>query len=209
MRAIFGADRVDEPMDITLEGKKIKISQPSSAIHNGIAYLTEDRKETGLALKMDIERNINMASHKEYSRYGVMNTRTAAANAQTQRERFSIRIPGLWQKAIYLSGGNQQKVVLAMWLCRNVKVLIMDEPTRGIDVGAKYEIYKLMAQLLETGIGIIMISSELPEILGMSDRVIVFHAGSIAGDLPIEEATQVKILEYAAGIPTKSTGALS
>ena len=207
MRAIFGADRVDEPMDITLEGKKIKISQPSSAIYNGIAYLTEDRKETGLALKMDIERNINMASHKEYSRYGVMNVRAAAANAQIQRERLSIRIPGLWQKAIYLSGGNQQKVVLAKWLCRNVKVLIMDEPTRGIDVGAKYEIYKLMAQLLETGIGIIMISSELPEILGMSDRVIVFHAGSIAGDIPIEEATQVKILEYAAGISTKSTGA--
>jgi ribose transport system ATP-binding protein len=209
MRAVFGADKTDEPMDITLEGKKIRISQPSSAIHNGIAYLTEDRKETGLALKMDVERNINMASHWEYSNYGVMNVKAADANAQTQRERFSIRIPGLWQKAMYLSGGNQQKVVLAKWLCRNVKVLIMDEPTRGIDVGAKYEIYKLMEQLLGAGIGIIMISSELPEILGMSDRVIVFHAGSIAGNLPIEEATQVKILEYAAGIHTKSAGASS
>ncbi|GHT78299.1 putative ribose/galactose/methyl galactoside import ATP-binding protein 1 [Spirochaetia bacterium] len=206
MRAIFGADKVDEPMDITLDGKKVKISQPSSAIYNGIAYLTEDRKETGLALTMDIERNINMASHKEYSWYGIMNGAAAAANAQTQRERFSIRIPGLWQKAMYLSGGNQQKVVLAKWLCRNVKVLIMDEPTRGIDVGAKYEIYKLMDQLLDTGIGIIMISSELPEILGMSDRVIVFHAGSIAGVLPIEEATQIKILEYAAGLHNKSAG---
>jgi ribose transport system ATP-binding protein len=207
MRAIFGADRVDEPMDIILEGKKIKINQPSSSIRSGIAYLTEDRKETGLALKMDVERNINMASHKEYSWYGIMNVAAAAANAQTQRERLSIRIPGLWQKVMYLSGGNQQKVVLAKWLCRNVKVLIMDEPTRGIDVGAKYEIYKLMEQLLDTGIGIIMISSELPEILGMSDRVIVFHAGSIAGNLPIEEATQVNILEYAAGMHNKSIGA--
>lgn len=207
MRAVFGADRVDELMDITLAGKKIRIKNPTAAIQHGIAYLTEDRKENGLALRMNIERNISMASHRELSRYGIMNNSATVENAQAQCNKLSIRIPGLWQRAVFLSGGNQQKVVLAKWLCRSVKVLIMDEPTRGIDVGAKYEIYKLMDALLDTGIGIIMISSELPEIIGMSDRVIVFHAGRIAANLPIEEATQVKILEYAAGIHlAKATG---
>ncbi|GHU81804.1 putative ribose/galactose/methyl galactoside import ATP-binding protein 1 [Spirochaetia bacterium] len=200
MRAIFGADPVDEPMDIILEGQHLKIKSPPAAIKHGIAYLTEDRKENGLALTMNIERNINMASHKEFSWHGIMKSAAATENAQTQCNKFSIRIPGLWQKAMFLSGGNQQKVVIAKWLCRNVKVLVMDEPTRGIDVGAKYEIYKLMDTLLESGMGIIMISSELPEIIGMSDRVIVFHQGRIAGNLPIEEATQVRILEYATGI---------
>ncbi len=200
MRAVFGADKVDEPMMISLNGEKLKIDSPKVAITHGIAYLTEDRKEQGLALNMDIEENINMASHDVFSRGGVMNDKKMRANAEAYVEKLDIKTPGLWQKAQYLSGGNQQKVVLAKWLCRNTKVLIIDEPTRGIDVGAKYEIYKLMNQLSDEGIGIVMISSELPEILGMSDRVLVFRDGAIAGELSREEANQVNILKYAVGL---------
>lgn len=203
MRAIFGADKVTAPMNITLDEKGLRVRNPESAIEGGIAYLTEDRKENGLALTMDVERNINMASHKRLAYGGfVMNDRAARANAQKYVASLNIKTPGIRQKVQFLSGGNQQKVVLSKWLCRNAKVLIMDEPTRGIDVGAKYEIYKLMNELSDQGIGIIMISSELPEILGMSDRVLVFHEGSVAGELRRGEMTQVKILEYAAGLHT-------
>lgn len=199
MRAIFGADKVDEPMRISLNGETLKIDSPKAAIACKIAYLTEDRKEKGLALSMNIEENISMASHKEFSKYGIMNDKKIRMNAKSFVKKLDIKTPGLWQKVQFLSGGNQQKVVLAKWLCRDTKVLIIDEPTRGIDVGAKYEIYKLMNQLSDEGIGIIMISSELPEILGMSDRVLVFRNGSIAGELNREEANQVNILEYAVG----------
>lgn len=200
MRAIFGADPVDEPMRITLNGKPLKIRSPKEAISHGIAYLTEDRKEKGLALTMNIEENISMASHHELSRHGIMDDKKVRGNAEAFVEKLNIKTPGLWQKAQFLSGGNQQKVVLAKWLCRNTKVLIIDEPTRGIDVGGKYEIYKLMNQLSEEGIGIILISSELPEILGMSDRILVFNNGRIAGELSKDEADQVRILKFAVGL---------
>ena len=200
MRAIFGADEVDEPMSLTLEGKEIQVHSPQEAISFGIAYLTEDRKEKGLALSMGIEENINMASHRELSKGGIMDDKKARKNAETYVGKLDIKTPGIWQKAQFLSGGNQQKVVLGKWLCRDTRVLIMDEPTRGIDVGAKYEIYKLMNELSDSGIGIIMISSELPEIIGMSDRIIVFSNGRIAGEIMKEEADQIKILEYAIGM---------
>lgn len=199
MRAIFGADKVDEPMRVVLNGEQLRIDSPKAAIAYGIAYLTEDRKEKGLALGMDIEENISMASHKTFSKYGVMDDKRVRENAERFVKKLDIKTPGLWQKAQFLSGGNQQKVVLAKWLCRDTKVLIIDEPTRGIDVGAKYEIYKLMNQLSDEGIGIIMISSELPEVLGMSDRILVFRNGSVAGELSREEANQINILEYAVG----------
>lgn len=199
MRAIFGADPVDS-MEVYLEGKLIKVNSPKAAIDNGIAYLTEDRKENGLALTMDIEKNISMASHMELSDKGIMNQKRVKLNADKFVESLAIKTPGLWQKAQFLSGGNQQKVVLAKWLCRETKVLIFDEPTRGIDIGAKYAIYNLMNEISDRGIGIIMISSEMPEILGMSDRVLVFRNGSIAGQLDIKEANQVNVLEHATGI---------
>lgn len=200
MRLIFGADKADSPMEIVLEGKKLQISSPKQAIENGIAYLTEDRKDDGLALTMDVEHNINMASHHQIAKNGVVSMKRAQNNAQQFIDELSIKTPGMYQKTQFLSGGNQQKVVLSRWLCRKCKVLIIDEPTRGIDVGAKYEIYKLMNQLSDQGIGIIMVSSELPEILGMSDRILVFCEGRIGAVMDGANATQEQILEYAAGL---------
>ena len=202
MRLIFGADKADHPMEIILNGKQLQISSPKQAIENGIAYLTEDRKEDGLALTMDVEHNINMASHHQIARKYVVSTKKAAQNARQFIGELNIKTPGMFQKTQFLSGGNQQKVVLSRWLCRQCKVLIIDEPTRGIDVGAKYEIYKLMNSLSDQGIGIIMISSELPEILGMSDRVLIFYEGRIAAELDRNELSQERILEYAAGLHT-------
>jgi ribose transport system ATP-binding protein len=200
MRAIFGADRVDAPMEIALNGNPVVVHSPKQAINNGIAYLTEDRKGNGLALTMDVERNINMASHREIAKHYVINTKRAYKNARRFIKDLNIKTPNMFQRTQFLSGGNQQKVVLSRWLCRQCKVLIVDEPTRGIDVGAKYEIYKLMNSLSDQGIGIIMISSELPEILGVSDRILVFCKGKIAAVLDKGEATQELILEYAAGL---------
>ena len=200
MRAIFGADKTDVPMDLTLNGEKLNIHSPEQAINHGIAYLTEDRKGNGLALTMDVEKNTNMASHRVLAKHLVVDDRKARKNAEEFIDELSIKTPSMFQKTQFLSGGNQQKVVLSRWLCRRCKVLIIDEPTRGIDVGAKFEIYKLMNSLSDQGIGIIMISSELPEILGMSDRILVFHEGKIKGVLDRAEANQEIILEYAAGL---------
>ncbi len=200
MRLIFGADKADAPMEIRLDNRNLAIHSPKQAIANGIVYLTEDRKGNGLALSLDVEKNINMASHHEIARKYVVRTKLAQGNARRFVDTLSIKTPSIFQKTQFLSGGNQQKVILARWLCRQCKVLIIDEPTRGIDVGAKYEIYKLMNYLSAQGIGIIMISSELPEILGMSDRVLVFCEGRIAVELDIKEANQEIILRYAAGV---------
>lgn len=200
MRAIFGADKVDAPMDIQLNGQKLNIHNPKQAIDQGIAYLTEDRKGNGLALSMDVEKNVNMASHNEVAKGVIVNEKICRENAQRFIDELHIKTPNMFQRTQFLSGGNQQKVVLSRWLCRQCKVLIIDEPTRGIDVGAKYEIYKLMNELSDQGIGIIMISSELPEILGMSDRVLVFHEGKIAACLERKEADQEIILGYASGL---------
>ena len=198
-RAIFGADPT-QSIEITLDGKKIVNHSPSDSIAHGITYLTEDRKREGLALRMNCEQNINMSSWDVFSRYGFVNRRKAVKNAETQRERFQIKTPSLRQVVNNLSGGNQQKVVLAKGLSRETKVVIFDEPTRGIDVGVKYEIYKIMNQLSDEGVGIIMISSELPEILGMSDRIYTMHEGRVNGEIAREEASQEALLKYIAGL---------
>lgn len=197
-RAIFGADPIDSGK-IYLFGREIKITSPQAAIRHGIGLVTEDRKQLGLILQMAVRENISLANLKELSVAGFVNRRRERTAADHFVRELRIRTPSVEQRVRNLSGGNQQKVVLAKWLFTRSKVLIFDEPTRGIDVGSKVEIYQLMNELAAKGVAIIMISSELPEILGMSDRILVMHEGRIAGELSREEATQEKIMHLATG----------
>ena len=184
--------------ELYIKGEKKQFNHPHDAIEAGMAYATEDRKVSGLILIQDVKQNITIANLKEISsRQGVVNNNAEVKVANEYRANLNIKTPSIEQKVSNLSGGNQQKVSVAKWLFVGPKVLILDEPTRGIDVGAKYEIYTIMTKLVEQGMSIIMISSELPEILGMSDRVYVVSSGKIAGELPIEEATQEKIMHLA------------
>lgn len=196
-RAVFGADTVDSG-EIYIKGKKVDIKSPRDAVKNGIGYLSEDRKRYGLALKMDVETNIVLASLDKFmSSVGVISGSGARKTAGHYVDALSIKTPGLQQKVKNLSGGNQQKVVIGKWLTADTDILIFDEPTRGIDVGAKSEIYKLLNDLAQQGKSIIMISSELPEILRMSHRVIVMCEGRITGELDTADATQEEIMRYA------------
>jgi ribose transport system ATP-binding protein len=195
-RAIFGADPIDEG-EILLEGDKVKIKSPTDAIRMGISLLPEDRKNHGLVLDMTVRENITLASLRNLSRFLLIRRRREREVAERFIKELNIRTPSREQITRNLSGGNQQKVVLAKWLLANSKVVIFDEPTKGIDVGAKVEIYQLMNELAERGAGIIMISSELPEILGMSDRIIVMREGRIRAELAAESATQTQIMAYA------------
>ena len=195
-RVIFGADPIDSG-EFYLEGNKIKIKSPVDAIKNQIAYLSEDRKRDGLLLDLDVEFNTVIANIKEYSKLSIVNDKLCKKISNEKINDLKTKTPSLSQKTKFLSGGNQQKVLIGRWLCRDTKVLIFDEPTRGIDVGAKYEVYTLMKELAEKGVAIIMISSELPEILGMSDRIIVMHEGKKTGELDIKDATQEKIMSLA------------
>ncbi len=198
MRCIFGADQADS-MELWMEGKPIKVNSVIQAIKHGIGYATEDRKRDGLALGLDVKYNTNMAHLPNLTHYGFIDDKAGLENAEKYVELLRTKTPSVHQLCGNLSGGNQQKVVLAKWLCNDVKVLIVDEPTRGIDVGAKYEVYELFNKLSAQGVSIIMISSELPEILGMSDRVLVIHQGEINGELDAKSATQEDILYLAAG----------
>lgn len=198
-RAIFGADKTLSK-EIFIEGKSVTVNSITAAIKNGIGYITEDRKKDGLALNMTVERNINLAHIPNLCKNGFVDAAEADKNALEYIDSLRIKTPSMRQKVTNLSGGNQQKIVLAKWLCNDIKVLIFDEPTRGIDVAAKYEVYELMNRLSDNGVAVIMISSDLPEILGMSDRILVMHGGKINGELSREEATQEKILRYAAGL---------
>lgn len=198
MRCVFGADRPDS-MELYMDGKPVQVNSVIQAINHGIGYATEDRKRDGLALGLDIQYNTNMAHLQQLSRWGFLNDKKGAENAQKYVDLLRTKTPSIHQLCGNLSGGNQQKVVLAKWLCNDIKVLIVDEPTRGIDVGAKYEVYELFNRLSDQGVAIIMISSELPEILGMSDRILVIHEGSVNGELEAKKATQEQILYLAAG----------
>ncbi len=198
VRLIFGADRKDTG-EILIEGKPVRIDAPDDAVQAGLALVPEDRGLQGLVLMLPVQENIVLPTLGEHARAGWVNRNQVRNTAQEYVDKLAIRTPHLQQKAMYLSGGNQQKVVVAKWLASNPKVLIMDEPTRGIDVGAKAEVHALMSQLAQTGIGVIMISSELPEILGMSDRILVMSEGRVAAILDREEATQEKIMSYASG----------
>ena len=198
MRCVFGADRV-ESMEIKIDGKTVKINSPMKAIEHGMAYATEDRKYDGLALELDVEYNTNMAHFRALTKFGFINDREGAKNAEKYCQLMRTKTPSIRQFTRNLSGGNQQKIVLSKWLCNNARILIVDEPTRGIDVGAKFEIYQLFNKLSDEGVAIIMISSELPEILGMSDRVLVIHDGHINGELVTKDTSQEELLYLAAG----------
>jgi len=196
-RAIFGADEIDAG-EIYIHGKKVNIDSPSKSVEVGIGYLSEDRKRYGLALGRDVATNIVLANMNEYmNKFGFMKENKIEKFAQNQVQQLNIKTPNLKQDVKNLSGGNQQKVVIGKWLDKDSEILIFDEPTRGIDVGAKNEIYKLLNNLVEEGKSIIMISSELPEILRMSHRVLVMCEGRLTGELGIEEATKEKIMKFA------------
>lgn len=197
-RAIFGADPIDSG-ELWLDGTRVEIRSPKDAIRKGIGLVTEDRKALGLILGMVVRENISMANLDALTRFGFVNRREEKRVALKYIEDLMIKTPSCEQQVQNLSGGTQQKVVLAKWLFTESKVLIFDEPTRGIDVGSKVEIYQLMNRLAANGVAIIMISSELPEVLGMSDRILVMHEGRIAGELSREEATQEQIMHLATG----------
>ena len=197
MRAIFGADKFDSG-EIYVKGQKVNITRPEHAVQHGIGYLSEDRKRYGLTLGETVEQNIALASVDKYTnKIGFTNLSSITEISKEYIEKLSIKTPGSKQKLKNLSGGNQQKVVIAKWLLRDCDILIFDEPTKGIDVGAKSEIYKLLSQLAKEGKAIIMISSELPEILRMSNRIIVMCEGRITGELDINNASQEEIIKYA------------
>lgn len=183
--------------EVYIKGQKENLRHPSQAISSGLAYVTEDRKGNGLILIQDVKQNITLANLNEISKRGVVNQNREVNIATKYRDSLDIRTPTIEQTVLNLSGGNQQKVSIAKWLFVGPEILILDEPTRGIDVGAKYEIYTIMNRLVEQGMSIIMISSELPEILGMSDRIYIVSSGRITGELSIEEATQEKIMQMA------------
>ncbi|HSN74194.1 MAG TPA: sugar ABC transporter ATP-binding protein [Anaerolineae bacterium] len=196
-RAVFGADPVDSG-DVYVRGKKVHIKHPRDAVKNGIGYLSEDRKRYGLALGMDVESNIVLASFQKFlGLLGVVNNGKMRQTGQQYVQALSIKTPSLQQRVKNLSGGNQQKVVIGKWLTADTDILIFDEPTRGIDVGAKSEIYRLLNDLAQQGKAIIMISSELPEILRMSHRIVVMCEGRITGELSAAEATQERIMTFA------------
>ena len=183
--------------ELFVQGEKKRFRRPQDAINAGLAYVTEDRKGDGLILIQDVKQNITLANLREISNRGVVDNNAEVKIANEYRDSLDIKTPSVEQKVLNLSGGNQQKVSVAKWLFVKPDVLILDEPTRGIDVGAKYEIYMIMTKLVQQGMSIIMMSSELPEILGMSDRVYVVSSGKITGELPVEEATQEKIMRLA------------
>ena len=197
-RAIMGADGAVRG-EIKLFGKPFHVSSVSHAIKSGLGFVTEDRKKQGLVLDMTVAENLTLVNLAPVLRGGVRSERLEKQIARKFVELLHIATPGVYQKAVNLSGGNQQKVVIGKWLNADSEILIVDEPTRGIDVGAKAEIYKILCQLAQQGKAVIMISSDMPELLGVCDRILVMHDGRITGELSREEATQNRIMELAIG----------
>ncbi|AGB42385.1 ABC-type sugar transport system, ATPase component [Halobacteroides halobius DSM 5150] len=197
-RAIVGADSKDSG-DIYVHGKKVKIDSPKVALENGIALLTEDRKEQGLFLKQSVKFNIASSNLKKYRENGFLNLQEQRKDAIRMVDNLNIKTPNVQTKCLQLSGGNQQKVVIGKWLNTEANIFIFDEPTRGIDVGAKVEVFNIINDLVKKGNTVIMISSELPEILNMSDRILVVHEGKITGRFNTDEASKEKIMSAATG----------
>ena len=195
-RALYGADR-RQTGEIYINGKKVNIKTPNQAVRNGICYLSEDRKRYGLMLDKSVTENSVIASVDDYIHGGLINDRKMRENSAKFNALLRTKTPSMEQLLKNLSGGNQQKVIIARWLMKNCDIFIFDEPTRGIDVGAKSEIYNLMDELVQQGKSIIMISSELPEVLRMSDRIVVMCEGRKTGELDISEATQENIMQLA------------
>ncbi|MFL6665029.1 MAG: sugar ABC transporter ATP-binding protein [Rhizobacter sp.] len=205
-RAVFGADPVDGG-EIRVHGKKAVIRSPRDAVRHGIGYLSEDRKLCGLATGLSVEANITLTSIERFLTFGTfLDERAMRRTAADYVERLGVKTPSIDQLVRLLSGGNQQKIVIAKWLLRDCDILFFDEPTRGIDVGAKAEIYKLLDALAEQGRAIVMISSELPEILRMSHRILVMCEGRLTGELDASQATQEKIMQLATQRETMTAG---
>ena len=198
VRAVFGADKVTGGT-IEINGKKVAIANPVEAVKLGLGLIPEDRKQHGIISEMSIKENISYSSFKKVSRMRLIIPKYLKEIADKYKKLLNIVTPDIEKKIKELSGGNQQKVVLAKWLATDCQILLFDEPTRGVDVGAKQEIYELINKLAEDGKAIIFISSEMPELLGMTDRIIVMHEGEITGELTKEDATQEKILQLASG----------
>jgi ribose transport system ATP-binding protein len=197
-RCLFGADPLTSG-EIYLDGKRFIPRSPQAAIRAGIGFVTEDRKGEGLVLQLSVSENVSLAALDKVSNAGMLSAKLERAAADKYVESLNIHTPSTQQIVMNLSGGNQQKVALAKWLFRNTRLLILDEPTRGIDVGAKTEIYRLINDLASEGIGILMISSELPEVIGMADRIIVIRLGQVAGEIPRIDATQEAVARLALG----------
>jgi ABC-type sugar transport system ATPase subunit len=197
--SIFGAYKGKKQGTVFLDGKEVIIESPADAIKHGIAYVSEDRKKYGLILEMDIIKNSTLVALKRVTNWNMIDRALEVKYAEEITKKMKLKASNLELKVSQLSGGNQQKVVLSKWLLNNPKVLILDEPTRGIDVGAKYEIYKIINELANQGVGIVLISSELPEVMGMSDRILVMSEGRIVGEFSREDATQEKIMTCATG----------
>ncbi len=198
MRAIFGVDGCQSG-EVYLKGERLKISKPEDAIKAGLAFVTENRKTEGLILDFSIMRNIALPSVDTFANKSVINFGKLSSFADELAKKLGVKAHSLDLECGALSGGNQQKVVIAKWVGMQPDIIIMDEPTRGIDVGAKRDIYELMNELTASGVSIIMVSSELPEVLGMSDRIMVVHEGHIAGEVMHDDATQEKIMSLATG----------
>jgi D-xylose transport system ATP-binding protein len=197
---IFGEYAKITQGKITLEGRELHINNSHQAMIDGVSLVPEDRKRYGLVLIQSVLKNISLANLDQFASFGTIDDLAELNASMSFAKSLSIRAPSLHVRSDSLSGGNQQKVVISKWLMSKPKVLIMDDPTRGIDVGAKFEIYLLMNDLAEKGIAIILISSEIEEVLGMSDRVMVMHEGKSTGTLNIADATQEKIMALATGI---------
>ncbi|MBC8718472.1 MULTISPECIES: sugar ABC transporter ATP-binding protein [Brucella/Ochrobactrum group] len=199
MKALFGM--LHPTGDILLDGKPINLASPAQAIANGIAFVTENRKEEGLVLPHSVERNINMVALGQLAGpFGLMRSSAERSSAKAEVLRLAIKTASIDTVAGSLSGGNQQKIVLAKWLQMKPKILILDEPTRGVDVGAKFEIYRIIRELAAHGAAILMVSSELPEVLGLSDRVVVMHNKHVAATLDADGLTPETVMSYAAGM---------
>lgn len=188
---------------ITINGENVDIKSVKDAIEKGLAYVTEDRKGSGLIQIDSVNKNISLSSLDSISKYGIINDHEEVIESEKYRQRLNIRTPSVHQIVENLSGGNQQKVVISKWLMSQPDILILDEPTRGIDVGAKYEIYKLMDEIAKLGKGVIMISSDLPELIGMSDRIYTLCEGEITGVIPREEANEENVMKYMLGLNEK------
>lgn len=199
VRAIFGADRIDGGV-LYINGEQVSIHTPAQGIQKGIGFLPEDKKEQGLALELSVKENINLASYNAITRLLMVDQRKERKRAETYRKKMNIKTPSIQQLVKNLSGGNQQKVVISKWLCCNSNVYIFDEPTVGVDVGAKREIYNLMQELTAKGQSIILISSYLPEVMGLSDRIGVIHEGKLQRIVPRSEFSEELLLRYASGL---------
>jgi ribose transport system ATP-binding protein len=198
MQAIFGYRALDGGK-MFIDGKEVTIKSPYEAIKAGIAFVTEDRKSQGLILDLSVRENLSITTLDKISNKSVVSSKTEISLVDEMIEKLHVKTSGREISVKSLSGGNQQKIVIGKWLGIHPKILILDEPTRGVDVGAKKEIYQLMNDLTKQGVSIIMVSSELPEILGMSDRVFVIHEGKLANVLNKSEATQENIMQSATG----------